>query len=147
MLPGEIRLARIPEYDLSLSASGWSELIGVEDHTMERDANVIDQGRFRVRISGNCMSPAFPDGSLVECLIVRLGRDSMPVGDPVVLTNSDGQSTFKRLVSFDADAQQLVLRADNKKHKGELRVPLDMVARIAVAVGHFTPVRVAWRPG
>lgn len=128
----------IPTFDLPISASHWSELLP-DAETLTLDARVIDQGRFRVIVRGHCMEPKWKDGYRVEFQIVRLDTDGLPVGKDVCVTTSDHESTFKTLVRFDKSSDELVLRARNRKFPQNLRVPQQMVTRIAIAVGRFTP--------
>jgi transcriptional regulator with XRE-family HTH domain len=132
-------LTTVPTFDLPERprASHWSELVGAEDLTNENDPRITDQGLFRVRIHGDCMEPRWHDGELIEFKIWRQGGEPMPIGEDVALTNSDGQTTFKTLVRFDEDDADgvIVLRARNqKKYPKEMRVPMQMLARMAVAL-------------
>ncbi len=137
--PVESRSYAIPTYLLAPSATHWSELASAEDDSREFDPRVIDQGLFRIRISGDCMEPKYRDGSLVEFKIWREGKEPLPLGRNVVVTNSDGLSTFKHLESYDPEREEWVLRALNKKYPEPIRIPRQMLARLAVAMGTFTP--------
>lgn len=128
-----------PTFLLPCPASHWAELVDVDGVTDERDQRIVGQGLFRVKISGRCMEPNWPDGSFVEFEIWR--HDSHPPeGEDVALTTSAGMTTFKRL-SIDKAKQEYVLRSINPEMPVELRVPYTETARIAVAVGTFTPKR------
>jgi len=129
----------IPTYDLSASASHWVELADAEDQSREVDPRVIDQGLFRIFIHKDCMEPRWHDGDCIEFRVWREGKEPPPIGKDVVVTNSDGMTTFKRLVSMDED--EIVLKPLNaKKYPKEIRLARQMMTRMAVAL-HAIDVR------
>lgn len=134
------QLHDIPLYDLSSPASHWAEIAGAEDQTNEGDRGnkrAVDQGLFRIRIHGDCMAPKYPDGCIVEFKIWR--NDSpFPLGKNVVITNSDGMSTFKHLAAVDEDTITLTA-LNKKKYPKPILLPAQMMSRLAVAVGRFVP--------
>jgi hypothetical protein len=133
-------LHAIPIYDLSSPASHWAEINGAEGRTDEsgRNNRAVDQGLFRIRIHGDCMEPAYHDGDIVEFKIWR-NDSSFPIGRNVVLTNSDGLSTFKKLDRIDSEGMVVLTALNRKKYPKEIRLPVQTMSRIAVAVGRFVP--------
>lgn len=131
----------VPTYELASPASEWSELVGAEEESYETDPRIIDQGRFRIRIRGDCMEPRWLDGETIEFEIWRFGASAMPIGEDVVITNSDGLTTFKLLAGYDAEKEEIILKPRNPAHAYEIRVPLQMIARMAVATSIITPSR------
>lgn len=113
----------IPTFDLEIAAGPWSEVSSVAELNSPRK---IDDGRFRIFVRGDSMSPDWPNGCLVE---FRCLRPASPITDGDTLTIGEDyyvqvgeEATFKRLVEFDDDI--IVLRAVNKK-----AYPKPLVAR------------------
>ncbi len=139
--PGRI-LPPIPTYDLYLTASDWVELRGVELNTETHDDRVKEAGRFRVRIHGACMEPAWCDGEIVEFEVWNRDSDVSLMGKDCYIQRSDGRATFKTFVYVDHAADdEWVLKAINPDFPNEIRVPDQEVSRVAIAVGTFVPPR------
>lgn len=129
----------IPTWDIDVTASAWIDVppcrLDADDPQQER---VIKSGKFRLRILGHCMLPAYQSGMTVEFQILRIDEEGMVIGRDYVVCRSDGMSTFKRLVSMDED--QITLAATNQKDfPGTISVPRQEVCRIAKVVGRILP--------
>jgi transcriptional regulator with XRE-family HTH domain len=136
-------IVEIPTFDRDLACGTWTEAIPVDDLLTPEQ---IAQGRFRVRLGGDSMERAWPDGSIVEFVAVRFGSSpsidtcdgELRPGRDYYVQRSDGMATFKRLHACEDEG--LVLRAINRrKYRKDLRVPWEEVARLSVAAGTFTP--------
>jgi len=134
---GSLRqLHEIPIFDLKLSASHWSDISDIEE---VYDKKVIDQGLFRARIEGDCMSPKYKDGKIVEFRVLHINREGIEKGSDYYFQRDDGMATFKRVEKIDDDL--ITLRAINtKKHPGVITVARSLVVRIGVPVGFYEPI-------
>lgn len=120
----------IPLFNLAVAAGGWVEVAELAE---VRDPQMIDHGRFRVRIKGDSMQPRYQDGSIVEFVTVRFGRDDLNVGKNYYVQRCDGTATFKRLAR--CEEEQIVLVAINRKHyPKEMPLPWQEISRMARAV-------------
>jgi transcriptional regulator with XRE-family HTH domain len=126
----ETRFFEIPMFDLKISAGRWTE---VNDYGETNDPRSIDQGLFRVRLSGDSMENKFPDGSIVEFRVIRPSSPTIEIGKHYYVHRSDGTATFKTLKNMDETT--LTLSAFNKKkYPKPMAVDRQEVVRIAVAV-------------
>jgi transcriptional regulator with XRE-family HTH domain len=128
-----------PIYDIDVSATIWVHVGIAELNTNNaRDRAILADGRFELRIVGDCMEPAYPDGSIVRCRIIDTGLEMMPVKSAYIFCRDDGTATFKALVK--RDGEEFVLAAINQqKYRGTIRVPTNEIVRIAKAVGITSP--------
>jgi phage repressor protein C with HTH and peptisase S24 domain len=95
-----------------------------------------DAGRFRTWITGTCMQPSYPDGSLIEFQVVPPNR--LEVNRDYLWFRTDGMNTFKRLVAIDGDV--LTLAGINQhEHPGNLTVSIRELSVVARAVCLVTP--------
>jgi phage repressor protein C with HTH and peptisase S24 domain len=101
--------------------------------------DAISRGLFRVRLSGDSMTPAYKTGSIVEFECLREGYHTMALDMDYYVQRNDGTATFKRFEGIEDDT--LIFRAINrKKFPGELVVERREIVRMAIAKGIFTPV-------
>jgi SOS-response transcriptional repressor LexA len=125
----------IPMFDLSLSAGPWSDVLDVPDIC---DPQMIQRGLFRVRISGNSMSPDYKSGMILEFRCLRPGEDRIEVGKDYYVQRDDGSATFKRVEAiYDG---HIVLQALNRKlFPQPFEVQRSEITRMARCVGVFDP--------
>ncbi|MGC4030224.1 MAG: hypothetical protein QM754_00550 [Tepidisphaeraceae bacterium] len=100
--PGEL-IPAIPEWPtLRLAASHWLETDEVGEVIGEHNIQAAWKlKRFRVRLAGSCMEPAWPDASLVEFEMLVDGTD-FEVGKDYYVQTHEG-ATFKRCISKDGE--------------------------------------------
>src|SRR5690606_3607354 len=99
--PSEKRLpGGIPQFDLAVAAGPWVEVFDVGQL---RDQRQIDDGLFRIRISGDSMLPTFGDGDVVEFRCVRDFPHGLKIGRAYYIQR-DTQATFKRLARVGRSA-------------------------------------------
>lgn len=130
-------LHEIPEWELHVAAGDWIEscINGKLDTDDPKQAAVLKQGLFRIKIRGDSMLPKFQDGDTIEFKVFRHGDegDSIQIGKPYYVHRSDGTCTFKVLESMDDETA--VLRALNtKKYPKAMIVPVQEIVRMARAV-------------
>lgn len=132
-----VTLIEPPTYDQAIAAADWVYVHEEGEESME----VVRQGLFRVRISGRCMEPKFPDGSIVEFRVVRLnGTPQIEEGAAYYVQRSDGAATFKLAYQLPT-GDGIELRAINRKVcRQPLRVEWQEIARLARAVAIHVPV-------
>ncbi len=132
------RFYPIPTFDRDLAAGHWTEAIGVGPDEMSLSPEQVEQGLFRVRLSGDSMRPAYKDGEVVEFHLLRLDCGGIVDGADYYIQRGDHLATFKRAW---CDDDGLRLRAINRrKYKDEWRVAWTDVARVARAVGKFQSI-------
>jgi phage repressor protein C with HTH and peptisase S24 domain len=132
----ESEVPTIPTFDLEVAAGGWVDVSGIGEVC---DPRQIDDGRFRVRVRGDSMTPKYGNGKTVEFKCLRADRDIIEIGRDYYVQRSDGMATFKRILSMDED--QIVLVALNrKKYPEPMPVPRGLVVRMAKAVFVGDPV-------
>lgn len=132
-----VTLVEPPTYDQAIAAADWVYV----DAEGEEGIEVIRQGLFRVRISGRCMEPKFPDGSIVEFRVVRLnGMPQIEAGAAYYVQRSDGAATFKLAYPLTG-GEGIELRPINRKVcRHPLRVEWQEISRLARAVAIHVPV-------
>lgn len=131
--PGEPDTTAIPEWTIDLRASHWAQVpLAALDYGDEEQREIVNRGLFRLTILGTCMEPDYPDGGIVEFLILR-HFEAHELYHDYAVCKSDGTATFKRLQAVTED--ELVLAALNQKDfPGEMRVARQEVSRLAIAV-------------
>jgi SOS-response transcriptional repressor LexA len=124
------RYADIPMFDLSVACGGWADV----GEAMEVcDPASIEQGLFRVRLSGDSMVPKYKSGEIVEFKCLRYGEDPIEPGKDYYVQREDGMATFKRVEKVDETG--ITLRAINKrKYPERMDVPHIAVVRMAKAM-------------
>jgi hypothetical protein len=128
-------LVEIPLFDLSLAAGPWADVLDVPGFCGDA---AISQGLFRVRLSGDSMSPLYKSGMIVEFECLRDGRHQLSIDRDYYVQKEDGSATFKRLAKIEDDT--LTIRAINKKRFPEpMIVERRDIVRMAVARGEFRP--------
>ncbi len=91
----------------------------------------VQQGLFRVRLSGDSMMPRFKSLEIVEFRVIQ--PDDLQPGKDYYVQLSDGTATFKRLQRVADETMEL--RALNReKYKKAFHVAMIDVTRIALAV-------------
>jgi transcriptional regulator with XRE-family HTH domain len=121
--PNDLRpVPEIPTFELAVAAGPWADVCEVAELHSPRQ---IADGRFRIRIKGDSMSPKFPHGTLVEFRHVPCGVE-VEIGKNYYV-QVDSMATFKHLEKADGDT--LTLRALNKK-----KYPEPMIVRCAEVV-------------
>lgn len=127
-----------PIYDIDVAAANWSHVPIAELNPDDpRHQAILEDGRFELNIVGDCMEPAYPNGSVVRFRLMRSHIEAMPVSEAYVLCRDDGTATFKVLLETDGD--EYVLAAINqKKYPKTFRVRCEEIVRIAKAVGVVT---------
>lgn len=134
----EGRIAPVPEWTISTSACRWVPVpicsLDPEDPQQRR---VIETGRFRLLIDGDCMEPEYPNGALVEFQIVR-PYEPLVIGCDYVFCRNDGTATFKALVAIDDDMITLAAR-NQDLYPGTFDLPRQELTRVARAVGVMMP--------
>lgn len=113
ILPG--RIVEIPLFDLSIAAGPWAD---VSDMPEIADPRVLDQGLFRVRLSGDSMRQRYKSGEIIEFRSIRAERGiqsghGFQVGHDYYIQKHDGTATFKRCEKIEG--RKLHLRAVNRK--------------------------------
>lgn len=126
----------IPEWPrLKLAASHWVDLAEVGEIV---GSELIQQAmkfrRFRVKIEGSCMTPAWPDGALIEFELLTDDDDFM-IGRDYYVQKHDG-ATFKRVI--DLDEEQITIGCIHGERRRWV-VPRADILRSAQAV--FSLVR------
>jgi hypothetical protein len=126
------QLAPIPEWTVEICASAWIEVPLCQlDYDDPEQRRVIESGRFRLRIIGNCMEPDYQDGQVIEFQIVRWDHVTpLEIGVDYVVCRSDGMATFKRLVKVDDDTLSLAA-LNQQQYPGLLVVNKQDVVRLA----------------
>jgi transcriptional regulator with XRE-family HTH domain len=99
----------IPTFNLAVAAGTWTEVAEVAEL---RDPGQVADGRFRIKIAGDSMTPAWPDGALVEFRCLRWGVDELIIGEDYYVQR-DSEATFKRLVLLDEES--MTFEALNRK--------------------------------
>jgi SOS-response transcriptional repressor LexA len=123
----------LPTYDIDVAAGPWSHATVCELNADDPEqARIIKTGRFRLRISGNCMEPDYPSGSVVEFVILRYDEDALQIGRDYVICKSDNTATFKRLIAKHDDTLSLA-PLNQRDHPGIVVVDRQEIGRIAVA--------------
>lgn len=124
-----------PIYEIEVAAATWSHVPIAElnaDDPMQRA--ILEDGRFELRIVGDCMEPSYPDGSIVRCRMMRSADEAIPSNNAYIFCRDDGTATFKVLVAMRAE--NYVLAAVNqKKYPGTFKVRCEEIVRVAKAVG------------
>lgn len=123
-----------PTYNQSIAAADWAE---VETAEVEH-ADVVQQGLFRVRVSGDCMAPRFPDGCTVEFRLINLAERRIEPGAPYYVQHADGRATFK--LAHPADGGLELRPINYAACPRPLYVEWQNVARMARAAGIYTPI-------
>jgi hypothetical protein len=120
----------IPLFDLSVACGSWADV----GESMEVcDPRAIEQGLFRVRLSGDSMSPKWKNGDIAEFKCLRWAEDVLEVGKDYYVQRDDGTATFKTLVA--ADENGITLQAINKrKYPDRMAVPMIGIVRMANAL-------------
>ena len=125
----EMKVEEIPMFDMAVAAGGWVEVTEVA----EVFGLQIDRGRFRIRIAGDSMEPAYKNGATIEFVTVRFGRDLLKVGAAYYVQRSDGCASFKIVAATNDDG--ITLQAINRhKYPDAMSVAWQEVARVAMAV-------------
>lgn len=125
------RYYEIPTFDRDLAAGHWTEAIGVGGE-VPLSPEQIQQGLFRVRLSGDSMTPRYKDGDLVEFRIVPIGVHDVIDGADYYVQRHDQMATFKTVWCHNGG---IVLRARNRrKYKDEWHVNWEEIVRLARAV-------------
>lgn len=124
-------IVEIPLFNLSVAAGEWADVSELED--VHLTAEQIQQGLFRVRISGDSMKPKYKTGDVVEFLCLRVSYDGFEPGLDYYVQRSDGMATFKRCEAIDEEI--ITMRALNrKKYPGKFTVERGLIVRAARAV-------------
>lgn len=124
-----------PRWDLDVRASTWAKMPLCElDPDDPRQRAVLELRRFQLRILGRCMSPNFPDGSIVEFEMISWSEDGMEIGDCYAVCKCDGDATFKQLVRRDEESIYLAA-LNQQEFPGEIRVPIQEIGRVARIAG------------
>lgn len=132
--------APIPTFELKIHATHWTDTTdNVEMGEFVTEAQRI-QGRFRVKVDGDCMAPKYPDGCTVEFRLLdnesgRPNIDACVEGKNYYVQLDDGRATFKQLVEIRPEA--LILRPLSKKYRKTLEAPIESIQRLGVAEGKF----------
>jgi phage repressor protein C with HTH and peptisase S24 domain len=122
--------AEIPMFDMSVACGHW---VQIEELAEVCDPRQIDQGLFRIRLSGDSMKPKYNSGDVVEFKCLRYGRDELEIGKDYYVQLEDGLATFKRLENLDD--QSITLRAINKrKYPDIMPVHRAVIVRMALAL-------------
>lgn len=107
LFPGAIAVSFIPVHGI-VSATGFN--MSEDDPYPERIAAPFSCGKcFAIKVSGDCMEPAFSDGEYVVIDPERPATEGR-----VVLALLDGELTLKRI---HIGKDHVELRPDNPKHK------------------------------
>lgn len=129
----------IPVWDIDIRASDWAPMPLCQlDYDDPVQRQVINTGRFRLRILGDCMTPDYASGQVVELQLMRIDSEGLQVGHDYAVCRTDGLATFKRLVATNEDT--ISLAATNQKdHPGILVVYRQEIGRLAKVVGRILP--------
>lgn len=128
-------LDEIPTFDRDLAAGGWTEAITVNED--EISFAQIKQGLFRVRLSGDSMTPDYKNGNVVEFRVINVCMEGLAEGADFYIQRDDELATFKRVEKLSEE--MVTLRALNKKKYPEpMMVETSRIVRCAIAVAIVT---------
>jgi transcriptional regulator with XRE-family HTH domain len=132
--PMDIRpVPEIPTFELAVAAGPWADVCEIAELHSPRQ---IADGRFRIRIKGDSMTPKFPSGTLVEFRHIPCGVE-LEIGKNYYV-QVDSMATFKHLEK--SDIETLTLRALNKrKYPEPMIVQCRDVVRMAKAIAIVVP--------
>ena len=121
----------IPVWDIDVAAGRWISVPVAElDYEDPYQRQIINAGKFRLRIIGDCMEPEYPSQCIIEFEIIRVDLHGLQEGHDYCLCRSDGTATFKRLISQDEDVYELAA-INQQKHPGSFTVPRQEIGRVA----------------
>lgn len=103
----------VPVFDAAVAAGNWIE---VPEAMTLYDPHAIDDGHFRIRVTGDSMMPDYQSGMIIELVCLRDGMNAQPLrvgGDYYI--QRDTMATFKRL-SVIEDEQLVFLALNRKKY-------------------------------
>ena len=134
-----------PVFEIDVVAGRWADVpIAQYDTENPEHRQVLEDGRFQLRIIGDCMEPPYPNGSTVQCRLIRTDLEAMPVLEAYVFCRNDGTATFKALVRTHGrgDEAEFELAAINQdKYPRTFRVLCSEIGRVAKVEGVvFNPV-------
>lgn len=127
----------IPEWpSLTIAASHWVDIFELGEVVGDE---LIRQAwktrRFRVRVAGDCLADRWPDGVMVEFVLLDQHVE-MIVGEDYYVQTEEG-ATFKRLKKI-TETTIVIGGSDGQK---KWTVKRSDISRMAIAVGTFDPRR------
>jgi hypothetical protein len=128
-----------PIWEILVSAQIWVH-VGIAELNADDPFQraIIEDGRFELRIVGDCMEPAYPNGSMARFRLMRSDLEAIPVDRAYVFCRDDGTATFKALVALHGegdDAEFELAAANQNQYPGTFRVRCREIQRIARAFG------------
>lgn len=124
-------MAEIPLFDLAVAAGDWTDITEIDEARLTADQ--IRQALFRVRISGDSMTPKYKSGQVVEFRCIRVADDGFIEGKNYYVQRDDGTATFKHCCEV-AEETVTFCALNQKKYPKAFEVPRALIVRAALAV-------------